>query len=50
VNLWENSKLRKNENTEKVHDPALDAVHMGQSSEVTIYIYVGNVLEKQRRN
>jgi len=50
VNVWENSKQRKNENTEKVHDPALDAVHMDQSSDVTIYIYVGNVLEKQHQN
>jgi methionine salvage enolase-phosphatase E1 len=50
VNVWENSKLKKNENTAKVHDHALDAVHMDQSSDVTIYIYVGNVLEKQRRN
>ena len=43
-------KLRKYENTEKVHAHALDAVLMDQLSDVTIYICVGNVLEKQRRN
>jgi hypothetical protein len=50
VNVWEKSKLRKYENTAKVRDHVLDAVDMDQLSDVTIYIYVDAVLEKQPQN
>jgi len=50
VNVWENSKLRKNENTAKVPDHASDAALMDQSSDVTIYICAGHALEKLRQN
>jgi hypothetical protein len=33
-----------------VHVPALDAGLMDQLSDVTIYIYVGAVLERQHQN
>ena len=50
MNVWEKSKLRKYENTVKVHAHVLDVAHMDQSSDVTIYIYVGTALEKQPQN
>jgi len=50
MNVWENSKLKKCENTEKVQDPASDAAHTDRSSGGTIYIYVGTVSERQPRN
>jgi hypothetical protein len=50
VNVWENSKSEKNENTAKVHVHVKDAVHMVLSSDVIIYIYVGTVLEKLPQN
>ena len=50
MNVWEKSKLRKYENTAKVHAHVLDVAHMDQSSDVTIYIYVDAVLEKQPQN
>ena len=50
MNVWENSKLRKYENTAKVHAHVLDAVRMDQLFDVTIYIYVGTVLERQPQN
>ena len=50
MNVWENNKLRKYENTAKVHDHALDAARMDQLFDGTIYIYVGTVSEKQPRN
>ena len=50
MNVWENSKLRKNENTAKVPDHASDAARMDQSSDGTIYIYVDTVSGKQPRN
>ena len=42
MNVWEKSKLRKYENTAKVHDHVLDVARMDQLSDVTIYIYVGH--------
>jgi hypothetical protein len=50
VNVWEKSKSRKLENTVKVHDHVLDVAVMGQLFDVTIYIYVDAVLEKQPQN
>jgi len=50
VNLWEKNKLRKYENMAKVHAHVLDVVLMDPLSDVTIYIYVGPVLEKQPQN
>jgi hypothetical protein len=50
MNVWENSKSRKCENTVKVQDPALDAARMVQLFDGTIYIYVGTVSGKQPRN
>jgi hypothetical protein len=50
MNVWENSKLRKRENTVKVQDPALDAARMDRSFDGTIYIYVGTVSGRQPRN
>jgi hypothetical protein len=50
VNVWEKSKLRKYENTAKVPVHVLDVARMDQSSDVTIYIYVDAVLEKQPQN
>jgi hypothetical protein len=50
MNVWENSKSRKCENTVKVQDLALDAARMDQSFDGTIYIYVGIVSGKQPRN
>ena len=50
MNVWENSKLKKCGNTEKVQDPASDAARTGQSSDGTIYIYVGTVSERQPQN
>jgi hypothetical protein len=50
VNIWEKSKLRKYENTAKVHVHVLDVARMDQSSDVTIYIYVEHALEKQPQN
>jgi len=34
----------------KVHVHVLDVAHMGQSFDVTIYIYVEHALEKQPQN
>jgi hypothetical protein len=48
VNIWENSRSKKNVNMGKVQDPVLDVVLTGQSLGVTIYIYAGTVLGKQR--
>jgi len=50
MNVWENSKLRRCENTEKVQDLALDAARMDQLFDGTIYIYAGTVSGKQPRN
>jgi hypothetical protein len=50
VNVWEKHKSRKQENMAKVHVHVLDAVGMGQLSDVTIYIYVDAVLEKLPQN
>ena len=50
MNVWEKSKLRKYENTVKVHAHVLDVAVMGQSFDATIYIYVDAVLEKQPQN
>jgi hypothetical protein len=50
VNVWENSKSKKNENTAKVHVHVKDAVHMVQLFDVTIYIYAGTVLERLPQN
>jgi len=50
VNVWENSRSRKNENMVKAQDLALDVVLMDQLSDVTIYIYVGTVLGRQRQS
>jgi len=50
VNIWENSKLRKNGNMVKAQGLVLDVVLMGQLSDVTTYIYVGTVLGRQRRS
>ena len=46
MNVWENSKSKKNENTAKVHVHVKDAVPMVQSFDVTIYIYAGIALGK----
>jgi len=50
VNVWENSRSRKNENMVKAQGLALDVVLMDQLSDVTIYIYVGTVLGRQRQS
>ena len=50
MNIWENSRSRKNENMVKAQDLALDVVLMDQLSDVTIYIYAGTVLGRQRRS
>ena len=50
MNVWENSRSRKNENMVKAQGLALDVVLMDQLSDVTIYIYVGTVLGRQRQS
>lgn len=50
MNVWEKSKSRKLENMAKGHAHVLDVAVMGQSFDVTIYIYVDAVLEKQPQN
>ncbi len=50
MNVWEKSKSKKYENTAKVHVHVLDVAAMDQLSDVTIYIYVDAVLEKQPQN
>lgn len=50
MNIWENSRSRKNENMAKVQGLALDVVLMGQLSGVIIYIYAGTVLGRQRQS
>ena len=50
MNVWENSRLRKNGNMVKVQGLALDVVLTGQLSDVTIYIYAGTVLGRQRQS
>ena len=50
MNIWENSRSRKNENMVKAQDLALDVVLMDQLSDVTIYIYAGSVLGRQRQS
>jgi hypothetical protein len=44
--LWASKNLRKKENSAKDPDHAADAVLTAQLFDVTIYIYVGNALEK----
>jgi hypothetical protein len=41
---------KRKENTEKVRDLVADADPTGQSSDVTIYIYAGTVLERLPRS
>ena len=50
MNVWENSRSRKNENMVKAPGLALDVVLMDQLSDVTIYIYAGTVLGRQRQS
>jgi len=50
MNIWENSKLRKNANMGKVLGHASDAALMGQLFDGTIYIYVDTVSGKQPQN
>jgi hypothetical protein len=45
-NEWQNKSPKKKENTEREQDLAADAGLMDQLSAVTIYIYVGSVLER----
>jgi hypothetical protein len=45
-NEWENRSPKKKENTEREQDRAADAGLMDQLFDVTIYIYVGSVLER----
>jgi len=48
--VWLNRKLKKRGNMVKEPDLALDAVLTDPLSDVTIYIYAGTVLGRQRQN
>jgi len=43
---WENRSPKKKENTEREQDHAADVGLMDPLFDVTIYIYVGSVLER----
>ena len=45
-NRWENRSPRRKENTEKAQDRVADVGLTDRLLDVTIYIYVGSVLEK----
>lgn len=44
--VWAKRNLKKKENMAKEQDSALDVGLMGLLFDVTIYIYVGDVLER----
>ncbi len=44
--MWAKRNLKKKENMAKEQDSALDVGLTGLLFDVTIYIYVGNVLER----
>jgi hypothetical protein len=50
MNVWESSRLRKCENTAKVHVHVSGVARMVQLFDDIIYIYAGTVSERQPQN